>query len=246
MKIARFTHDGTVYSGAVEGEKIRVFQGVCEGRVFSLEDVSLLPPVVPQKIVCVGLNYSDHAAEMGLSAPQEPVIFIKPASTLLGPGGTILYPSVSERVDYEAELAVVIGSPAHNVEARSARDYIMGFTCLNDVTARDLQKRDVQWTRSKSFDTFAPIGPWIETELDPDDLFVKAYLNGELKQSSRTGKLIFGVNELVSFISGIMTLLPGDVISTGTPGGIGPMMPGDEVTVEIEGIGKLTNRVEKE
>jgi len=181
-----------------------------------------------------------------MDIPSEPVIFIKPSTAVIGPGEAIIYPRSAARVDYEAELGVVIKKKARNVPAGNAAEYIEGYTCFNDVTARDLQKKDVQWSRAKSFDTFAPIGPCVKTDIDPSRLRIRSYLNGELKQDSNTSDFIFDVPRLVDFISGVMTLLPGDVIATGTPSGVGPMGPGDEITVEIEGIGRLTNRVEAE
>ncbi len=204
----------------------------------------MLPPVVPGKIVAVGLNYRDHAQEMGIELPKEPILFMKPSTSVIGHLDAIRYPAQSSRVDYEAELAVVIGRGCKDVKAAHAREYILGYTCFNDVTARDLQEKDGQWTRSKSFDTFAPIGPWIVTDLeDPLSLTIRAYLNGELKQSSNTANLIFNVFDLIEFISSVMTLNPGDVIATGTPSGIGPMNIGDEIAIEIQGIGILENKV---
>ena len=245
MKLIRFRYKDSEYAGTLSGGEVVSMD--IEGNSFRLdaEEVSLLAPVRPSKVICVGLNYADHAKELGMTVPEEPVIFIKPPSSVIGPGETILYPSCSARVDYEAELAVVIKSEARGVTAANAKDHILGYTCFNDVTARDIQKKDGQWTRAKSFDTFAPLGPWIETDLDTSDIMVSSYLNGELKQSSRTSEFIFGISRLVEFISGVMTLFPGDVIATGTPPGVGPMAPGDEVMVEIEGIGRLVNRVER-
>ena len=209
-----------------------------------IEIERFLAPVQPSKIIAVGLNYRDHAREMGLELPGEPILFMKPSTAVIGPFEEIRYPSQSSRVDYEAELAVVIGTACRNVRASRAKDCILGYTCLNDVTARDLQAKDGQWTRAKSFDTFAPIGPWIATDIeDPHALSITARLNGEVKQSSNTSNLIFSVFELVEFISSVMTLKPGDVIATGTPSGVGPMLPGDEIAIEIEGIGVLSNRV---
>lgn len=210
---------------------------------FQLDEVKLLAPVKPSKIVAVGLNYADHIAEMGNTPPSNPIIFIKPQTAVIGPGEAILLPSSSQRVDYEAELAVVIGKKCRSVTPKQAPSFILGYTCFNDVTARDLQKKDVQWTRAKSFDTFAPLGPWINTSIDPSSLRIECRLNGEIKQSSSTSNLLFSVFELVSFISEIMTLLPGDVIATGTPQGVGPMQNGDLVEVCIEGIGVLSNPV---
>ena len=204
----------------------------------------LLAPTLPSKIVAVGLNYRDHAEELGLELPKEPILFMKPATSVIGPLDDIVYPSQSTRVDYEAELAVVIAKTCKDVKASYALEFILGYTCLNDVTARDLQVSDGQWTRAKSFDTFAPIGPWIETDIgDPHALAITSHLNGECKQSSSTKNLIFTVFELIEFISGIMTLNKGDVIATGTPSGIGPMNPGDEIEIELEGIGVLKNKV---
>ena len=187
----------------------------------------------PTKIVCVGVNYKKHASEMGKTLPNEPLIFMKPTSAIIGDGDEIKYPTMSERVDYEAELAVVMGEGGE----------IAGFTCANDVTARDLQKKDGQWTRAKSFDTFCPLGPEIVQVADPNNLNIKAILNGKVVQDSSTSDLIFSVEEIVAFISQVMTLNKDDIILTGTPGGIGPMQKGDEIVVEIEGVGRLTNRV---
>jgi 2-keto-4-pentenoate hydratase/2-oxohepta-3-ene-1,7-dioic acid hydratase in catechol pathway len=213
------------------------------GKPVSIE--RLLAPALPTKIVAVGLNYRDHAEELGLELPKEPILFMKPSTSVIGPLDDIIYPSQSSsRLDYEAELAVVISKPCKNVKASDARDFILGYTCLNDVTARDLQVSDGQWTRAKSFDTFAPIGPWIATDIvDPHQISVAAHLNGELKQSSNTSNLIFDVYTLIEFISGVMTLNKGDVIATGTPSGIGPMNSGDEICIELSEIGVLKNRV---
>lgn len=209
----------------------------------SLRTARLLAPVVPTKIVCVGINYRTHAKEMGHKLPTEPVIFLKPSTAMNAPGGTIQLPQPDMRVDYEGELAAVIGRRARHVRASDAPHHVLGFTCANDVTARDIQKADGQWTRAKSFDGFCPLGPWVETDVDPDDLELETRVNGKVVQSARTSDMVFGVFELVSFISSVMTLLPGDVVLTGTPGGIGPLHPGDVVEVEIEGIGTLSNPV---
>ena len=211
-----------------------------------LSQVQILAPVLPNKIVAVGVNYKAHALEMGHEIPSEPVLFLKPASSVIGLSDSIRYPRMASRVDYEAELAFVIKKKAKNVSLETAPDYILGYTCLNDVTARDLQKKDIQWTRAKGFDTFSPLGPWIVQDLDVSDLPVECYLNGELKQKGRTKDMIFSVPYLLSYISRIMTLEAGDVITTGTPPGIGPMRPGDLVDVRIEGIGILRNTVEAE
>lgn len=209
-----------------------------------LATAKLLPPVTPTKVVCVGLNYRRHAEEMGDAIPANPVLFMKPATAVIGPAHDICIPEGVGRVDHEAELAIVIGRRTHRVSAEEAPHHILGYTCANDVTARDVQKADGQWTRAKSYDTFCPLGPWIETDVDdPGDLTVECYLNGELKQSSSTSDMIWGPHELVSFISGVMTLLPGDVVLTGTPGGIGPMNAGDTVEVRISGVGSLVNPV---
>jgi 2-keto-4-pentenoate hydratase/2-oxohepta-3-ene-1,7-dioic acid hydratase in catechol pathway len=251
MKIARYESEGITRYGVVDpaagnlreiaGEP---FGGVREtGVVHRLGEVRLLAPVIPGKIVAVGLNYRDHAREMGKKIPEEPLLFLKASSALNHPGGEIVYPRQSERVDYEAELAVVIGRTAKNVAGRDAAKHILGYTCLNDVTARDLQTRDVQYTRAKGFDTFAPIGPWIETDLDPSGLPVRCIVNGEVRQDGNSREMGATVPRLVEFISAVMTLYPGDVIATGTPPGVGPLKIGDEVTVEVGGIGALTNRV---
>ncbi len=193
--------------------------------------------------MALGLNYRDHAARGEDALPEEPLLFIKPSTSVIGPGEAIVYPKMSKRVDYEAELAVVIRKKAKAVPEERAAEYILGYTCFNDVTARDLQPKDGQWTKSKGFDTFAPIGPWIVTDIDPHHLDISSYLNGERRQHSNTKNLIFGPYQLVSFISHVMTLLPGDVIATGTPSGIGPMAIGDRVDIVIEGIGTLSNTV---
>jgi 2-keto-4-pentenoate hydratase/2-oxohepta-3-ene-1,7-dioic acid hydratase in catechol pathway len=251
LKIARYEAEGVVRFGLVDPSsgKIREiagepFDGVqATGVVRRLEEVRLLAPVAPGKIVAVGLNYRDHAREMGKAIPDEPLLFLKAPSALNHPGGEIVYPARSERVDYEAELAVVIGRVAKCVSARDAAAHILGYTCINDVTARDLQVKDVQYTRAKGFDTFAPLGPWIETDIDPSGLAVRCLVNGEIRQDGNTREMGATVFRLVEFISSVMTLYPGDVIATGTPPGVGPLRIGDEVTVEVGGIGALTNRV---
>lgn len=201
--------------------------------------------MVPTKIVAVGLNYHNHAKELGMRAPRHPLIFIKPTTTIIGQGETIVIPSMSKRVDYEAELALVIGKKCKDVSEEDALTYVEGLTCLNDVTARDLQKLDGQWTRAKSFDTFCPVGPRLVKvdKIDPNDVRVQLFLNGELKQDSSTKEFIFKVEKIISFISQVMTLNPGDIITTGTPPGIGQMKSGDIVEVKIEGIGTLKNKV---
>ncbi len=238
--IGRFRHNHRVFSGEVIDNKVHSTLG---GREYGLEEVKILPPCMPTKIVCVGCNYTEHAKELNERIPDEPLLFLKPPSSLLANGEAIVYPEQATRVDYEAELAVVIGRRTRNVRAEKAKDHILGYTCINDVTARDLQRKDVQWTRAKSFDTFAPIGPFIATEIDPTGLAIKARLNGELKQDSSTKDMIFNVYRLVEFISGVMTLETGDVIATGTPPGVGPMKAGDVIEIEIEKIGVLKNKV---
>lgn len=251
MKFARFKNkqDEIVY-GLIDGNKLIELRGDIFSqynktkKTYLLEDVKLLPPCKPSKIVAVGLNYQDHADEMEKAIPSEPMLFMKPGTSVIGHESNIKYPDhMSERVDYEGELAIVISREASKVREKDAQNYIFGYTCINDVTARDLQSKDVQFTRAKGFDSFAPIGPYIETDLDTSNLKIKTYLNGELRQSSTTSNLIFDVSRLVAFVSSVMTLLPGDIIATGTPSGIGEMKPGDVVEVEIEGIGKLKNYV---
>ncbi len=249
MKLVRVLFNGKERYGRVENGEIQLLDGspftslkVGETRL-ELSKTQVLAPVLPSKALCIGLNYRDHAKEFDLPIPTSPVVFIKPPSALLAPGAEIIRPAISRRVDFEAELVVVIGKKARHVPAAKASDYILGYTCGNDVTARDLQPKDGQWTVAKSFDTFMPLGPWIETELDPSNLSVAAYLNSEKKQYSSTANLIFGVPELVEFLSSVMTLEPGDVIMTGTPSGVGPMNSRDEIAIEIEGIGRLVNKV---
>ncbi len=222
-----------IYSGIVPAEKS-----------LKLSDVKLLAPVIPRsKVVCIGKNYADHAAEMDSEVPSEPIIFIKPNTSVIGPNEVIIWPRMSERVDYEAELAIVIGRICKEVPASKAKDVIYGYTLANDVTARDLQKKDGQWSRAKGFDTFCPLGPWIETEFVPGDQKITSTLNGEVKQSSMLSEMIFKVPQIIEFVTDVMTLLPGDVILTGTPAGIGPMPSGASITVAIDGLGALTNKV---
>jgi 2-keto-4-pentenoate hydratase/2-oxohepta-3-ene-1,7-dioic acid hydratase in catechol pathway len=211
-----------------------------------LAGVRVLAPVRPSKFVCVGLNYRDHAAEVAKTLPPEPLLFLKPSTALLDPGAAIKLPPGVGRVDHEAELAIVIGKRAHRVSHANAWDVIMGITCMNDVTARDMQNRETQYTRAKGFDTFAPLGPCIVLGADGSPRLVEARVNGERRQSSSTAQLIFPVDHLVEYISFVMTLEPGDVISTGTPAGIGPIRAGDTVTVSVEGVGELQNPVEDE
>ena len=214
------------------------------GRRFPLADVRLLAPVLPSKVVAVGKNYAEHAQEMGGEPPAEPVLFLKPSTSVVGQGDAIAYPvKLTERVDYEGELAVIINRLCREVPLERAQEVIFGYTCANDVTARDLQSRDGQWTRAKGFDTFCPLGPWMETGADPADLGITTTVNGSVKQHARTSELLWDVPSLVEYVSSVMTLLPGDVLLTGTPEGVGPMTAGDEVSVTIESIGTLTNRV---
>lgn len=227
--------------------------GPVEGSIFSefrrqeadipFGDVRLLPPVIPSKIICVGRNYVEHAREHGTEVPEVPLLFLKPPSSLLAPGGTIHLPPQSQQVEHEAELTTVIGRKGRWIAPEEALSYVFGYTIGNDVTARDLQRRDNQWTRAKGFDTFCPIGPWIETDFDPADALITCHVNGEMRQMSSTREMVFRVNQLIAFASSIMTLEPGDLLMTGTPAGVGPLKDGDVVEVTIEGIGKLTNRV---
>ncbi len=250
MKIARFLDDDQIKYGRVKGEDIfiahddDISSALRYGpRKVKLDEVKLLAPCQPGKVVAVGLNYADHARETNLPIPDEPVIFLKPASAVIGPLEEIVCPPSSRRVDYEAELALIVGRRARNVSVAEAAHYIFGYTCSNDVTARDLQRQDGQWTRSKSFDSFCPLGPWTVTDLDASDLAISCRVNGQVRQAGSTRDMIFSPAELLSFISHIMTLEAGDVIMTGTPAGIGPIQPGDVVEVEIDGIGVLRNPV---
>lgn len=250
MKIARFiAGSGQPQYGIVDSDSIRPASGDIFDRVrptgeaVPINKLKLLPPVLPTKIIALGINYRSHASELKLQLPREPMFFYKPTSALIGALDPIEYPPQSKRVDYEAEMAVVIGKTARNVPVARALEYALGYTCFNDVTARDIQFKDggLELVVSKSFDTFAPVGPWIETDLDPTDLQVECWVNGKLKQSARTSDLLFGVAEVISYISSIMTLCPGDIIATGTPAGIGPMSVGDVVSVRVERLGTLEN-----
>ncbi|MGI5168004.1 fumarylacetoacetate hydrolase family protein [Spirillospora sp. CA-253888] len=250
MRIARFSTDGGMAFGVVEENTIAVIAahpfGELEftGHRLPLADVRLLAPILPSKVIAIGKNYAEHAREMGGEPPAEPVIFAKPSTSVIGPREAVAYPEkLSQRVDYEGELAVVIGRMVREVPVARAHEAVLGYTCANDVTARDLQKKDGQWTRAKGFDTFCPLGPWIETEVDPADLAIRTLVNGEVRQDARTSQLLHDIPSLVAYVSQVMTLLPGDVILTGTPAGVGPLEIGDEVTVSIEGVGDLTNRV---
>jgi 2-keto-4-pentenoate hydratase/2-oxohepta-3-ene-1,7-dioic acid hydratase in catechol pathway len=222
-----------------------IYAGIVpQDKTINLSEVKLLAPVIPRsKVVCIGKNYADHAAEMDSEVPSEPIIFMKPNTSVIGPNETIVWPRMSQRVDYEAELAIVISRICKEVPAEKAKDVIYGYTLANDVTARDLQKIDGQWTRAKGFDTFCPLGPWIETEFTPDNQKITATLNGEIKQSSVLSEMIFKVPQIIEFVTNVMTLLPGDVILTGTPAGIGPMPAGSSISISIDGLGTLTNKV---
>jgi 2-keto-4-pentenoate hydratase/2-oxohepta-3-ene-1,7-dioic acid hydratase in catechol pathway len=263
VRIARFAKGDGVAYGVVEGESGQP-QTIAElyghpfgidpagvrltGQRYPLAEVRLLAPVLPSKVVAVGKNYAGHAREMrelfANEPPQEPVLFLKPSTSVTGPGDRIAYPvKITDRVDYEGELAVIIGRLCRDVPKERAEDVIFGYACANDVTARDLQAHDGQWTRAKGFDTFCPLGPWMETGADPADLGITTVVNGDVRQHARTSELLWDVPALIAFVSSVMTLLPGDVILTGTPEGVGPLTDGDEVSVTIESIGTLTNRV---
>ncbi len=251
MKIVRFAVDNKARYGILNGESIQGIEDKPYRHLkpsdhhYQLSKVKLLSPCLPSKIVALGLNYHGHAKELKTPLPNAPLIFLKPSTAVIGPEDNITYPSSSHRVDYEGELAVVIKKMAWRVSKEDALDYVLGYTCFNDITARDLQRSDKQWTRAKSFDTFAAVGPCIETELDPGSTPVETYLNGELKQQGNTNDLIYSVIELINFVTHVMTLLPGDIIATGTPSGIGPMYPGDTVEIKIKPIGTLKNYVVK-
>ncbi len=222
-----------------------IYQGIQKTAAkLPLTQVRLLAPVIPRsKIVCIGKNYADHAAEMGGVVPDEPIIFIKPNTTVIGPSDTIVWPEMAPSIDYEGELAIVIGRVCKEVPVERANDVIFGYTMANDVTSRELQKRDGQWTRAKGFDTFCPLGPWIETDFVPGNQRITTTVNGEIKQDGLLSQMIFKVPEIINFVTSVMTLLPGDVIITGTPAGIGPMPEKSSVAISIEGLGQLTNKV---
>ena len=251
MKLCRFSIGKEEKKGILDNGKIREVIGsfftgfTVTTNEYNPQEIKLLPPILPSKVVCVGRNYAEHAKELGNDVPEEPLIFLKPSTAVIGDGDAIIYPNISKEVHFEAELGVVIGKRCKTVTAEQAKDYILGFTCVNDVTARDIQKKENKFTRAKSFDTFCPIGPFIQTELDPLNVKVTSRLNGEIKQNGTTKDMIFNVYQLISFISNIMTLLPGDVIATGTPSGVGPMNVGDTIEVEVEGVGVLKNHVKQ-
>lgn len=267
MRIARFVHPGSAQApsgvawGTVEGtidgragaERDALTVAAIEGHPFgpieftgdrwALPDVRLLSPFLPSKVVAMGRNYAEHAREMGTAAPDTPLIFLKPSTSVIGDGDSIRLPPSSAEVHYEGELAVVIGTPARNVAAGDALSHVFGYTAANDVTARDQQRADGQFTRAKGYDSFCPLGPWVETVLDAADLRLVTRVNGQVRQDGRTSQMVHGIAEQIAFISAVMTLLPGDVILTGTPAGVGPIVAGDTVSVEIEGLGTLSNPV---
>ena len=256
MKIGRFKYGERTIFGIIKGREIvpvketrvsDLMENITPtDEVIPIRETKFLSPTRPSKIVAVGLNYKAHAEEMGKPLPEEPLLFLKPSTAVIANKMRIVLPSMSNRVDYEGELAVVIGKKCRKVTPEEAKEYILGYSCFNDVTARDLQQKDVQYTRAKSFDTFAPYGPWIATDIDPIGLKITTKVNGEVRQEGNTEDMIFSPFELVSFISQVMTLLPGDVIATGTPPGVGPLNEGDRVEVDIEGIGTLINYTVKE
>jgi 2-keto-4-pentenoate hydratase/2-oxohepta-3-ene-1,7-dioic acid hydratase in catechol pathway len=252
MKFVRFSpknssepaRSGWVYEdkvGPIEGSIFGEFRR--EDTILPLSAVTLHTPLVPGKIICVGRNYVAHAKEHGAEVPEVPILFLKPATSLLRPEGTILLPPQSQQVEHEAELVVVIRRRGRWIQPEQAQEYILGYTTGNDVTARDLQRRDGQWTRAKGFDTFCPLGPWIETEYDPSDRMITCHVNGEMRQMASTRDMVFRVDHLIAFASSIMTLEPGDIIMTGTPAGVGPLLPGDLVEAAVEGLGTLRNTV---
>ncbi|MEQ8296722.1 MAG: fumarylacetoacetate hydrolase family protein [Nitratireductor sp.] len=249
MKIVRFSHQGSASYGLLEGDSVAVlskppFDGIDRtGQVLPLEAVRLLAPVTPSKLVCVGLNYTLHAEESGVPVPDEPMLFMCAPSAIIADGEEIRLDNADDRIDFEAEIGIVVGTKARNVAAGDAAKHILGYTCANDVSNRVLQKKDGQFTRAKSFDTYKPVGPCIATDLDPDNVDIKLWQNGELRQSSNTNDMIFPIGRIFEFVSGIMTLFPGDLIITGTPSGVGPMASGDEIVVEIDKIGRLRNTV---
>jgi 2-keto-4-pentenoate hydratase/2-oxohepta-3-ene-1,7-dioic acid hydratase in catechol pathway len=248
MRITRFRAASYEGWGALEENSVREMDAPWSGKLgpsHALNSVQVLVPCAPSKIVCVGRNYREHAAELGNEVPAEPLIFLKPPSSLIASRDSIVYPALSQNVHYEGELGVVIGTRARNVAAEDAAKYIFGYTCVNDVTARDLQKKDGQWTRGKGFDTFCPVGPWIvpKEQIVFEDLRVRTLLDGEVKQDASVQAMIFPVNAIIAFVSQFMTLEPGDLIATGTPSGVGPMQAGSAVSIEIQGIGVLQNRV---
>lgn len=256
MRIARFTISDQIAFGVVAGDEadpssltVTAIDGhpfapfEKTNATFPLSDVRLLPPVLPNKVIGIGKNYADHAREMGGEAPSTPVMFLKPSTTVVGPDESVVLPSQSSQVEFEGEIAVVVGRLARHVPPERVADVTLGYTCADDVTARDLQRSDGQWTRAKGFDGFCPLGPWIETEADPATLAVTTRVNGQMRQSAHASDMVHSVADLVVFVSSVMTLLPGDVILTGTPAGVGPLAPGDNVEVVVDGVGTLRHRV---
>jgi 2-keto-4-pentenoate hydratase/2-oxohepta-3-ene-1,7-dioic acid hydratase in catechol pathway len=251
MRLLRFRHGDRIATGVADthDDTVRVLAGTFfedplpTGAELALDDVYLLAPILPSKLVCVGKNYSAHAAEFGMTVPDEPLLFLKPSTAVLGPNDPITLLPISRRIDYEGELAVVIGRLAKDIRAEDAYRVILGYTCANDVTLRDLQRSDDQWTRAKGFDGSAPLGPWIETDVDPNDVMVETRLNGDVRQHASTVEMVYGVATLIEYITSFMTLLPGDVILTGTPEGVGKLVTGDVVEVEVEGVGTLASTV---
>ena len=250
MKIAKFRYKKSILWGIINANgSITCLKGEPFGKIkkttkkVSLKKIELLAPATPSKIILVGLNYRDHARELKMPIPKEPIIFLKPPTSLTAHNESIVFPNGVKQLDYEAELALVIKKKTRNITKNNYHKYILGYTALNDITARDLQAKDIQWTRAKSFDNFCPIGPWLETEFNPNSARIQLRLNGKLRQDSSTANFIFSVGYIVSFVSKVMTLLPGDIISTGTPPGVGPMKKGDKVQVFIEGIGNLINYI---
>jgi 2-keto-4-pentenoate hydratase/2-oxohepta-3-ene-1,7-dioic acid hydratase in catechol pathway len=254
VRIARIAHPTGMSFAVLEGEGPGATAAEIEGHPFAqikltgqrwaVEDVRMLAPILPSKVVCVGRNYADHAAELGNEVPTEPLIFLKPSTAVIGPGESIRLPAISDQVEHEAELAVVIGLPgARGLDREAAKGSIFGYTCANDVTARDLQRQDVQFTRAKGFDSFCPLGPWIETDADVADAEIRCEVNGEVRQLGSTKDMVFDPAQLVAFVSQVMTLLPGDVVLTGTPAGVGPLQAGERVSVSVAGIGTLSNKV---
>jgi 2-keto-4-pentenoate hydratase/2-oxohepta-3-ene-1,7-dioic acid hydratase in catechol pathway len=248
VRIARVSVEGSPRFGVIGGQEVHLLSAhpfgelVPTGEQVPLQEESLLAPILPSKVIGIGKNYADHVREMGGETPERPLLFLKPSTSVIGPGKSISMPDT--RVDYEGELAVVIGRLCRDVPVERAAEVILGYTCGNDVTARDWQRSDGQWTRAKGGDTFCPLGPWIETELDPADLRIRTLVDGEVRQDGRTSQMIHDIPALIAYVSSAMTLLPGDVILTGTPAGIGPLHAGQSVTVEIEGIGSLSNVAE--
>lgn len=230
--------------GDIEGNPFEEFRR--SKAVLSLGALKLLPPVKPSKIICVGRNYAAHAEEHGAEVPEAPLIFLKPPSSIIGPNEPIKLPPQSIQVEHEAELAVIVGKKGRWLTTENAVDHVLGYSVANDVTARDLQRRDDQWTRGKGFDSFCPVGPWIDTEFDPVDTLITCHVNDELRQMGTTRDMIFNVSQILVYISSVMTLEPGDLILTGTPAGVGPIQPGDQVSITIEGLGELVNPVETE